>query len=77
MRNNARCFFRGLWRTLCGAFVASGIAAAAYVYTLVPGMDGWDAVIRFVVATIMAFLSLYLVWGLGGGHRRIITVEEG
>ena len=74
---NVRIMFRGLWRTLCGAFVAGGIAASTYAYTLIPAVDGWEAVSRFLVATSMALLSLSLVWWMGGGHRRVITVEEG
>ena len=73
---NVKALFRGLWRTLCGAFVAAGVGAACYGYTLIPTVDGYEAVIRFLIATIMLGLSLHLMWCMGGGRRRIITVEE-
>ena len=73
---NVRIFFRGLWRTLCGAAVAAGAGLSGYTYTLVPEGDGYMAVARFLVATAVMIASLHLMWRMGGGRRRITTIEE-
>ena len=74
---NIRILFRGLWRTLCGAFVAAGAGTAGYGYTLIPDDGGLEAGLVVIGATALLFVSLYLMWCMGGGCRRIVSVEEG
>lgn len=66
---NIRILFRGLWRTLCGAFVATGAGAAGYGYTLIPDGGGYESILVAIGATALLVLSLFLMWGMGGGVR--------
>ena len=73
---NLRILFRGMWRTMCGAFVAASSGAAAYGYTLIPAGSGYEDAMVAIGATALLGLSLFLMWGLGGGVRPV-RVKEG
>lgn len=76
VRENLRTLFRGMWRALCGAFVAASAGAAAYGYTLIPAGGGYEGTLVAIGATALMGLSLFLMWGLGGGVRPV-RVKEG
>ena len=76
VRENLRTLFRGMWRALCGAFVAASAGAAAYGYTLIPAGGGYEGALVAIGATALLVLSLFLMWGLGGGVRPV-RVKEG
>lgn len=60
---------RGIWRTLCGAAIAS-VGGAAYVgYTLIPNADGYIAVARFALASVLLVISLMLMYRMGKNRK--------
>ena len=76
IREALRTLFRGMWRTLCGAFVAASACAAGYGYTLIPAGGGYEGILVAIGATALLGMSLFLMWSLGGGVRPI-RIKEG
>ena len=69
MRKNIKILFRGLWRTLCGTGVTSGLIASGINFSRVCAEDGYTAVVRFGVAVLAMILSLILMWFMGSGRK--------
>ena len=68
-----RTMLRGIWRTLCGAGIAAGMGNAYIGYTLIPGEDGYLAVARFSLATVVLAISLMLMYRMGK-NRKVPTI---
>ena len=60
-----RTMLRGVWRTLCGAAIAAGMGASYMGYTLIPNADGYIAVARFALASVLLAISLMLMYRMG------------
>ena len=71
MKKFIKTMGRGIFKSICGAALSSGVYFAVVGFTTIPSMDGYLAVGRFAASALLLASALVLMWFFG--HKR----EEG